>query len=91
MGYKSGVGDLRHSPAQSVFIEMSKDFDQVKWFDPRVSEEITRGRVSTIDGFEIYVVFDNVLFESFPSEIYSASLVLDCSGRLNRIKSIKVI
>lgn len=91
MGYKSGVGDLRHSPAQSVFIEMSKDFDQVKWFDPRVSEAITRGRVSRIDGFEIYVVFDNVLFESFPSEIYSASLVLDCSGRLNGLKSIKVI
>jgi UDP-N-acetyl-D-glucosamine dehydrogenase len=91
MGYKSGVGDLRHSPAQEIYSQLAKVFEKVNWFDPRINHSLVIGKTEGLYDFEVYIVFDYVLFKSIESKINSNSLILDCSGRGRTLGSIKVI
>jgi len=99
VAYKSGIDDVRESPALDIIRLLGQQGAQVRWYDPHVhqlpsgyeAEKITRWDRETLDGFDCAVIVTDHREVAHPLLLETDAVVVDTRNALKGHRSPRLI
>ena len=99
VAYKSGIDDVRESPALDIIRLLGQQGAQVRWYDPHVdqlppgyeAEKIDRWDRETLDGFDCAVIVTDHSEVAHPLLLETDAVVVDTRNALKGHRSPRLV
>jgi UDP-N-acetyl-D-mannosaminuronate dehydrogenase len=83
ISYKPRVADLRESPSLVLLDLLAKEFRNIEWWDPMVSDVRGMPRTKPSGKFDLIVLVHSADSSEIQKVLHDAELILDYTGKLN--------